>query len=166
MKKLLFIFLIISSFVFGQFKEELNKPVDIKSGIYNKSFGSLLGFLGVEDFNMHHSFGLSFSTFGFGSMALGSYTNTMNLKFSDKLNLIAQFSILNSPYNSFGKDFSKQINGLYIDKLQMNYKISDDMSVMFQYSNLPYNYYSPFYNSFSPFFRNNFFYTSPFEREW
>lgn len=165
MKKYGIMFLFISSILFGQFKEELNKPVDIKSGVYNKSFGSLLGLFGVEDFNMHHSFGLSFSSFGFGSMALGSYTNTMNFKFSDNLNLLAEFSILNSPYNSFGKDFSKQINGFYIDRLQMNYKISDGMSVMLQYSNSPFNYYSPYYG-YSPFYRNSFFNNSPFGREW
>lgn len=164
MKKVLFLIVIMSTLIYGQFKEELNKPVDIKSGIYSKSLNPLFNLFGIEDFKMNHSFGLSFSSFGFGSMAIGSYTNSMNFKFNDKLNLIAQFSILNSPYNSFGKDFSKQINGLYIDRIQMNYKVSDDMSVMFQYSNLPYNYYSPFYSSF-PFYRNNYFYNSPFEKE-
>ncbi|MCX7875964.1 MAG: hypothetical protein N2321_07345 [Melioribacteraceae bacterium] len=165
MKKQFILFLILSSVMFGQFREELNKPVDIKSGVYNKSFGSLLGLFGVENFQMHHSFGLSFSSFGFGSMAIGSYTNTMNLKFSDKLNLIAELSVLNSPYNSFGKDFSKQINGIYIDRLQMNYKISDGMSVMLQYSNSPFNYYSPYYYGSSPFFRSRFFNNSFFENE-
>lgn len=164
MKKIfIIIFVLFSTLTFAQFKDELNKTVDIKSGVYNKGINSLFSLFGVEDFNMHHSFGLSFSTFGFGSMALGSYTNTMNFKFNDKLNLLAQFSILNSPYNSFGKDFSKQINGLYIDRLQMNYKISESMSVMLQYSNLPYNYYSPFYYGYSPFYRNNFFNQNPFE---
>lgn len=162
MKKLFIVLLFSASILSAQFKDELNKPVDIKSGVYNKNLNSLFSLFGIQDFSMNHSFGMSFSTFGAGSYAIGSYTNSMKFTFSDKLNLKADFSIINSPYSSFGKDFANQINGVYIDRIQMNYKVSDNMSVKVQYSNNPFNYYSSFYSGYSPFYRNNFLFGDPF----
>jgi hypothetical protein len=167
MKKLLLLSILLAfSFVNAQFKNDLNKPIDVKSGMLNKNSFSILGLVGVEDFQMHHSFGLSYSMFAGNGISLGTYTNSMFLKFNDRLNLMADISIVNSPYNSLGKDFSKQINGVYIDRLQMNYKISDGMSLMVQYSNSPYNYYSNYsMGGYSSFWGDSFFSQNHFGKQ-
>lgn len=167
MKKIILLTVfVIASVVNAQFKEDLNRPVDIKGSMMNKSGFSILGLVGIEDFQMHHSFGLSYSTFAGNGVSLGTYTNSMFLKFSDKLNLMADISVVNSPYNSFGKDFSNQINGIYIDRLQMNYKISDGMNVTVQYSNSPFNYYSPYsMGGFSSFWGDSFYSRNHFGKE-
>jgi len=162
---LLFI-LFLSSLLHAQFRNDLDKPLDLKSGMMSKNSFSIMGLVGVEDFQMNHSFGLSYSTFAGNGISLGTYTNSMFLKFSDKLNIMADISVVNSPYSSFGKDFSKQINGVYIDRLQMNYKISDGMSFMVQYSNSPYNYYSSYsMGGFSSFWGDSFFSRNHFGKE-
>lgn len=169
MKKTMLILLLFSiSISYAQFRDDLNKSIDVKGGILNKGgVGSLLGLIGIEDFQMKHSFGLSYSAFGGGGgLALGNYTNSMFFQFNDKLNLQADISVLNSPYSSFGKDFAKQINGVYLSRVQMNYKVSDNMKVSLQYRSSPFGYYSPYYsNGFYSGFRDYFFDNEEFGKE-
>lgn len=169
MKKTILLFALLSvSIMNAQFRDDLNKSVDVKSGIFNKESAlSPFGLLGIEDFQMKHTFGLSYSAFGSGGgMALGTYTNSMLFKFSDKLNMQADISILNSPYSSFGQDFAKQINGIYLSKLQMNYKVSENMSVILQYRSSPFGYYNPYYsNGFFSGSRDYFFGGDEFGKE-
>ncbi len=169
MKKTVLVFFLISiSTSFAQFRDDLNKSVDVKSGIFNKNSSAFpFGLLGIEDFQMRHSFGLSYSAFGSGGgMALGTYTNSMLFQFSDKLNLETDISVLNSPYSSFGKDFAKQINGVYLSRVQMNYKVSDNMSVILQYRSSPFGYYNPYYsNGFFSNSRDYFFGRDEFGKE-
>ncbi|MBA4406404.1 hypothetical protein C0389_03930 [bacterium] len=160
MKRLfLLIFVLTVSVAFAQFRDESNKP-DIRSGIVkNNSFGSLLGFINPDNFSMRHSFDLSYSALGSsGGMALGLYTNSMAYKFSNRLNLETDISIVNTPYNTFGQEFSKQINGVYLSRAQLTYKPSDNMNIIIQYRSVPGGYYSPYgYGAYSPFYRDSYF---------
>jgi hypothetical protein len=145
MKKLfLIVFISAVSIANAQFKDQLNKPIDYKGGILNGSSSSLFGFFNPDNFSMNHTFNLSYQTFGGGSLALGVYTNNMAYKISDNLNVEADLSVVNSPYNSFGDEFAKQINGFYLSRAQINYKPSEKMSIIFQYRNVPMSYYSPY----------------------
>jgi hypothetical protein len=158
-KLLLIIFVFAISIVNAQFKSDLDNKPSVSSGILNtNSFGSLLGFINPDNFSMHHSFDLSFSSFGgSGNMSLGVYTNSMEYKFSDRLNVQTDISIVNTPYNSFGNDFSKQINGIYLSRAALNFKVSDNMKIFVEYRNVPGGYYSPYgYSGYSSFYRDSF----------
>jgi hypothetical protein len=158
MKKLLLILLILSSLnVYAQFRDELNKQPDIKSGILNNSSSSLFGLFNPDNFKMSHTFDLSYQTSGFGNLALSTYTNSMFYKFNDQLNFQADISLVNSPYNSFGKEFSKQINGIYLSRAQLNYKPSENMNIILQYRSYPAGYYSPYMYDNYPFYRSSWF---------
>jgi hypothetical protein len=159
MKRLLLILLVFAfSAANAQFRDEAK--TDIRSGIIkDNSVGSLLGLINSDNFSMHHSFGLSFSSFGGGngSMALGVYTNSMAYKFSDRLALETDISLVNTPYNSYGPEFSKQVNGVYISRAQLTYKPTDNMNVIIQYRNVPGGLYSQYgYGGYSPFYRDSF----------
>jgi hypothetical protein len=158
MKDFFIIFLFFAIIAKAQYRDELNSSVDAKSGILNNSSsGSLLNFINLDNFSMHHSFEMSYSAFGGGGMALGVYTNSMAFKFNDQLELETDLSLVNSPYNSFGKDFSKNINGVYLSRAQLTFKPLDNMSVIVQYRQIPGGYYSPFgYTGYSSYFRDNF----------
>ena len=157
MKKILLILLATAFSVnYAQFKEQLEKPIDYKSGILNGNESSIFGFFNPANFSMHHTFDLSYQSFGGGGLALGVYTNSMFYKISDQLNVQADISLVNSPYNSFSKDFAKQINGFYLSRAQINFKPSENTSIILQYRNVPMSYYSP-YNygygfGYSPFY--------------
>lgn len=132
------------SIINAQYKDQLNASGNIVSGIFNGKASSLFGLINPDNFSMHHTIDLSFSAFGGGSMALGVYTNSMMYKIADNLNVEADLSLVNSPYNSFSKDLAKQINGFYLSRAQLNYKPTDNMSIVLQYRNIPMSYYSPY----------------------
>ena len=157
-KLLLFSFLLISSISIAQFKAESDNKPDIRGGIVkNNSFGSLLGLLNSDNLSMRHSFGLSYTAFGnYGGVAMGVYTNSLSYKFSDQLKIETDISLVNSPYNSFGNDFSKQINGIYLNRAQLTYKPTDNMNIFIQYRNIPAGY-SPYgFGGYSPFYRDSY----------
>ncbi|MCF8241043.1 MAG: hypothetical protein K9J16_06630 [Melioribacteraceae bacterium] len=145
MKKLLLVIFIISFVtVNGQFKEDYNKKVDIKSGILSSTpNSSIFGFFNPQNFSMHHSVGMSYSSFGGNGIALGTYTNSMAYKISDKLNVEVDASLVNSPYSSFGREFSDQINGFYLSRAQINYKPAENWNLILQFRQVPGGY-SPF----------------------
>lgn len=155
MKKLLTLIFFISSIsIFGQFKGDDSKPIDIRSGILNQDpSGSLFSFIDFSKFSMNHSFGMSYSAFGNNGVALGVYTNHLAYNFSEKLNVEVDASIVNSPYNTLGDNFTKSINGVYIDNARINYQPSEKFNLSLQFSNSPYNYYNNNYRGFSPFSR-------------
>jgi hypothetical protein len=146
MKKYLIIsVLIISTISLAQFRDQIENQPSIHDGMITSNTPSLvLGFLNPNSFSMHHSFSLSYSAFGNNGLALGVYTNSMMYKFTDNLNIQADISLINSPYNSFGKDFSNQINGLYLSKAELNYRPWENFSINVQYRSNPLGYYNPY----------------------
>jgi len=156
------LFIFVFSVLNAQFKDQLNVPVNYKSGILNGNSSSLFSFINPDNFNMRHTFDLSFQAFGGGSLAMGVYTNSMMYRISDNLNVEADLSVVNSPYNSFSDDFAKQVNGFYLSRAQINYKPTENMSIMIQYRKIPMSYYSPYsyYGGYgfgySPFYGGGF----------
>lgn len=165
MKKLFVIIILASVTINAQYRDELNKQPDIKSGILNNGSSSLFGLFNPDNFKMSHAFDISFQSSGFGNIALSTYTNSMFYKFSDKLNFQADISLVNSPYNSFGKDFSKQINGIYLSRAQLNFKPSDNMNIILQYRSFPPGYYSPYMYGYSPYSHSYFYENNWDEKE-
>lgn len=143
MKNLIFIFVLgVALNISAQIKHTGFDSPSIKEGIINQNSGNLFSFLNSENFSMTHAFNLSYSAFGGEGLALGVYTNTMAYKFSDKLNVQTDISIVQSPYSSFGKNVQNNINGLYLSRAAINYKPFKDMMISIQYRNLPGNYYN------------------------
>lgn len=169
MKKVLLLVIFISGVAFAQFKANLDKPQDVNSGMIKKEnlSDSFLGLFNPENFSMHQSLSMSYSTFGGSYMALGVYRNNLSYKFSDALSVQVEASILNTPANSFGRDFSKSLNGIYLTRALLDYKISDNSRISVEYRMMPMGmgYYSPYglspysgYGSFGRFgYGNNYF---------
>lgn len=157
MKKLSLLFLILFSFsANAQFKDQTNKPLDVTSGIVKDYSSSLFSFFNPDNFKMRHTFDVSYQTSGFGNIALTTYTNSMFYKFNDQLNIEADVSLVNSPYNTFDKSFSQQLNGIYLSRAQLNYKPADNMTIILQYRNMPFNYYNSYWYN-SPFYYDSFY---------
>ncbi|MEE9430859.1 MAG: hypothetical protein V3V16_07465 [Melioribacteraceae bacterium] len=156
MKKILFIFLLVqTSLLLGQFKGQAEKPINISGAILSDNpVSSLFSFFDTSKFSMDHSFSMSYSALGSNGLALGVYKNNIAYEFSDDLNMELETSFVNSPYSSFGKSFTDQINGVYLSRASLNYRPTEDMSISIQFRNSPMNSY---YNSnrygygYSPF---------------
>lgn len=146
MKKIFLIAFIVPVLTFAQFKNESSTKINLLSGIINNNPSSFLtSFINPENFSMKHFISMSYSSFAGQGIAMGVYTNNMAYKISDKMNIEADVSIVNSPYSTRGNNFSKQINGIYLSRAQINYQPSDNFFITFQYNSLPY-FYSPFMN--------------------
>lgn len=145
MKKALMILLLCSGFAFGQFRDQLDRQPSVHDGmIKNETPSLILGFFNPNNFTMHHSYNLSYSTFGSNGLAMGVYTNSMAYKFSDKLNVQLDASLVHTPYSSFNKQITDQINGIYISRAQLNFRPSENFLINVSYSNNPMLYYSPY----------------------
>jgi hypothetical protein len=147
MKSYIFIILLlITCFSRAQFREQIENRPSVHDGlIKNETPSMILGFINPNNFQMNHTYNLSYSMFGNQGLALGVYTNSMFYKFSDKLNIEVDASLVHSPYNTFGKDFTSQINGIYLSKAALNYKPWENFQINVQYNSYPMgSYYSPF----------------------
>ena len=166
MKKYVIVFFVLLGFsvVNAQYKSDLDKTMDIRSSILNSGGGSnfLSNLFSPENFQMHQSVSMSYSALGGGQgMALGVYTNNMFFKVADNMNFQIAASVVNSPYNSFGNNFTKSINGVYLSHAQFNYSPTKDMKISIGYSSSPFNYYG---YGFSPFYNDYMYEGSPFEK--
>jgi len=161
MKKHLFILsVLLSVSINAQFKDPVFETEKPKDGIMNNSSNSLFGFINPDNFSMHHSIGLSYSTIGDYGTSLATYTNSMMYKFSDNMNIQLDASFVTSPYSSLGKDFQNSIQGIYVSRAAFNYRPWEDVSISIQYRNVPNYFYDPFnrYNGFnSNSFNDRFF---------
>lgn len=162
MKKLtLLIILGFSVAAFAQFKKTGFPTENVMDGIVaQNSSGPLFGFLNSNNFDMHQSVSMSYSSFGSQGLAMAVYTNSLLYRFSDNLNVQADISVVNSPYSTLGRNFQNSLNGIYLSNASINYRPWKDVFISFQYSSLPYNYYSPYNNFYNGF--NNHFNNEPF----
>ncbi len=167
MKKIIaivFSLLIISNYSFSQFKGYDDK----KPSSFNKSSNNMiLGFINPKNFSMRHSFNVSMLTTGYGNVSLTSYISSMNYKISNKLDVSADVKFQYSPFASsgFSSEYSsslqKNLSGVYLSRASLNYRISDNASINFQYRKYDESDY--FGNLTNPFLNNpgyNGFYDS------
>jgi len=162
MKKLFYI-IIISFLTFSVVGSTFSQYRTGKDNILNKNTNLILGFINPANFTMKHSFQVSFLGSMYGNISLTSYINTLSYKFSDKLNISADISLQYSPYasSSFGSEYSKRLqndfSGISLSRLSLDYKISDDASLKFEYRNINNPFYDPYYNN------NNFYNNSIYD---
>jgi hypothetical protein len=153
MKKLIFTTILLVNILFAQFKNDLYIP-SINTGYIRSTTSSFVqNFIDFSKLKMQHSFSMSYSAIGNQGFALGVFTNTLRYDFADNLNFQAAVSFVNSPYSTFGKEFSKGINGIYLQKAELNYKPSENTSISLSFSQLPYSYYNYPYGGYGYFNR-------------
>ena len=142
---------LINAPLFSQFKNT-DKPI-------NKSTSNLiLGIFNPKNFTMNHSFQVSMLSSQYGNITLTSYVNSMNYRFSEKLSVSADVKMQYSPFTSsaFGKSYAQSVqdnlNGLFLSRLSLDYKISENSYLKFEFRNLRdggsyYDRYNnPYYN--------------------
>ena len=133
----------------AQFKNQAEPQQTSSGGLITQPSSSnfFFGWFDPNRFTMHHSFSLSYMTFGGQGMSLGTYTNSMMYQFADNLDARADVSLSYSPFNSFGMKGTKDLSGIYLSRAQVDYRPWENVSVQLQYRQIPYGYFnSPFYH--------------------
>jgi len=153
----------------AQLREDLNNSnsftgsvIKTESPQRSSNIGLGLGGL-LQDFNMSHSYSMTFSSMGGNYQNINAYTNTMHLKFSDDLSGRVDLSLLHSPFGSRTMYGSNEgLNSeIIIENAQINYQLSENSTISFQFRQMPADYgygygsgygagsmYSPFSNSY------------------
>ncbi len=163
---IILVLLLTSSFAAAQLKSQLPQQPNVGEAMLSRPQSSmLLGFINPDNFRMFHSYNMSFSTFGGNSMALGVYTNSMFYQIADPLSMQVDVSLMHSPYNSFGKEFQNDFNGIYVSRAALNWRPIENFMVNIEYRNMPMglSYFNPYYR-FSRY--GNYFYDANGFNDW
>ena len=135
----------------AQFKQRpSDEPSAAGSFVHPPTSDAWLGFFNPENFTMHQSYSMSYSAFGSQGIALGRFTNSMEYKFSDKIDVRAAVSLQHSPYSTFDKSLQNSLTGIYLDRAEINYRPTENMLLRVSYRQMPY-YYGNYYGNYSPF---------------
>jgi hypothetical protein len=126
----------------AQFKSTMEPRPTVAESILRTGDGSFLsGLFDISKFNMHHSFSLSYMSFAGQGMSLGVYTNSMQYKFSDDLDVRTDISLMTSPFNSLGKDAQNSLSGLFLNRAELNYRPWKNALLQISYRQIPAAYW-------------------------
>lgn len=107
--------------------------------------------MNMLNMTMSHSYSMSFSSIGGQMQNMNAYTNHMFFDLSDRLKAQLDVSLLHSPFgNSFMSNNNSLDAQIIVDQARIDYQLSDNASISFQFSQRP-AYYG--YGAFSPFNR-------------
>ena len=147
--------LLIVSTTNGQLKSKADqKPNVSESIIRNDDSGLLFGWFDPSRLIMRHSYSLSYSSFAGQNLSLGVYTNSLFYRFSDPLSVQFDISLMHSPFNSFGPEFSKSFSGLYLSRAQLDYHPMENLWLQVQFRQVPPLYWLSNPGYYSPSFFN------------
>ena len=137
----------------AQFRQRpSDEPSAAGSFVHPATADAWLGFFNPENFTMQHSYSMSYSAMGSQGIALGRYTNSMQYKFSDKLDARVAVSMQHSPYSSFDQRLQSSLTGIFVDRAEINYRPTDNTLLRISYRQLPAYYgYNGMYGYNSPF---------------
>ena len=148
-------------FLFGTASAQLKTQIDGQQSISNAlirplSAESFTGLFDPNRFSMRHSFSLGYVSGGGNGLSLASYTNSMNYKLADPLDVRMDITLQGSPFGSYGSPTQNNLSKLFISNAQMNYRMGDNMRIQFQYQQLPYSQWL-MNDPFSPYRSSMFF---------
>jgi hypothetical protein len=147
--KTTFIVSIIVGVAVGQFKSQPEARSSITESMIRQDGGGLLfGWLDLSKITFNNSYSLSYTTSGGRSFSLGTLTSSLAYQISDPLSLQFDVSLMHSPYNNLGGNFTKNISGVYLSRAELTYRPSKNMLLQIQYRQLPALYWLNTYNRF------------------
>ncbi len=169
MKKLYFLFipalvLFHSIDLSAQLRGDVSTPFDYQGTIINSNSATIQSKLASffqNNVQFSHSYSMSFGSFGGSYQNLNAYTNTMNIAFSNRLQGRVDVSFFHSPFGGNSNLYGLNQNSpqIMLSNAELNYKISDNAWISFQYNRVPANAfgYSPYgfnnFNRYSPWYR-------------
>lgn len=102
--------------------------------------------MNLLNMSMSHSYSMTFSNFDGQMQNLNAYTNHMFFDISDRFNAQLDVSVLHSPFgNSFMTNNNSLGTKIIIDQARLDYQLSPNARISFQFSQRPAYYgYGPY----------------------
>jgi hypothetical protein len=130
----------------AQLRETAQQNSSVVTKLYDtgSSATNALGNLfGADDFQMGHSYQMSFSSFGGNATSMGMYTNSMRWQFNSDLAARVDVGVAHPLANSGA--FGNQETKVFLRNAEVAYEPSENMRFHIQIQQSPYGRYaSPF----------------------
>lgn len=143
----------------AQLREDLSfQPEQYTTTVSSSEHSGPGNWMNLLNMTMSHSYSINFSNFGGQMQNINAYTNHMFFDISDRFNAQLDVSLLHSPFgNSFMTNNNSLGTQIIIDQARIDYQLSPNASISFQFSQRPAyyghgGYYSPFFNRTSPWY--------------
>jgi len=147
--KTIVILVFVSFIAVGQFKSQPEARSSVSESIIRQDDGGLLfGWFDPSRFTINNSYSLSYTTSGGKGLSLGTLTSSLAYQISNPLSLQFDVSLIHSPYNNLGGNFTKEISGVYLSRAELNYRPSKNTLLQIQYRQLPAMYWLNNYDGF------------------
>lgn len=145
---LILVFLTTAVLANAQFREDLSyQPEEFTTSVsQSQNSGSPGSWMNLLNMTMSHSYSMTFSNFGGQMQNVNAYTNHMFFDVSNRLNAQLDISLLHSPFgNSFMANNNSLQTQIIIDQARIDYQLSDNAQISFQFSQRPAYYgYGPY----------------------
>lgn len=144
--KTVILLMAVNLLAIGQFKSQSEATSAVSGTMIRQDNGGLLfGWFDPSRFSIHHSYSLGYMTGGGTNLSLGTLTSSLAYRISDPLSLQFDISLIHSPYNNIGGNFTKNISGVYLTRAELNYRPSKNTLLQVQFRQLPAMYWmNPF----------------------
>jgi hypothetical protein len=140
--KTVLVLIVVSFMAIGQFRSQPEARSSVTESMIRQDDGGLLfGWFDPSRFTMHNSYSLSYTTSGGKGFSLGTLTSSLAYQISNPLSVQFDVSLMHSPYNNLGGNFSKEISGVYLSGAELNYRPSKSTLLQIQYRQLPAMYW-------------------------
>lgn len=154
---LFLVFLTTALVANAQFRDDLSyQPEEYTTSVASSKHSGPGNWMNLLNMTMSHSYSMTFSSYGGQMQNMNAYTNHMFFDVSDRLKAQLDVSLLHSPFgNSFMTNNNSLGTQIIIDQARLDYQLSPNARISFQFSQRPAYYghgaYSPF-NRMSPWY--------------
>lgn len=140
----------------AQLRETAQQNSSVVTKLYDtgaSATNALGNLFGAENFNMSHSYQMSFSSFGGNASSMGMYTNSMMWQFNSDWAARVDVSVAHPLANSGA--FGNRETKVFLRNAEVAYQPSENMKIHLQVQQNPYGRYSSPYgryrrSAFSP----------------
>ncbi|MGB9773433.1 MAG: hypothetical protein ACP5JH_00275 [Bacteroidota bacterium] len=122
----------------AQLKTQLPEAGVTQSLLRNPTGIPWFGLFDPSRFQMRHSLSFSYLNIGGQSLSMGMYTNSMFYQISNPLSVRLDVSMIYSPMGSFSPRVQNSLNGIFINRAEINYRPSKDFLLQFQFRQTPF----------------------------
>jgi hypothetical protein len=143
------VLLVVTAIAVGQFRSQPEARSSVGQSLLRQDDdGLLFGWFDPSRLTFHNSYSLSYTTSGGKGYSLGELTSNIAYQISDPLSVQFDVSMMHSPFNNLGGNFTNNISGIYLTRAELNYRPSKNMLFQFQYRQLPAMYWLNNYDRF------------------
>ncbi len=130
----------------AQFRSDTGSTLDRTGPILRTSDQDRMSFLGLQNFQMDHSYEVTMGSFGGDMFNRNTYTNTMHMMFNDRLYGRVDLSMSHSPFGSgfMGQNDQTQF---YVRNAELNYKVNESTRIQLRFQQIPQSYGYGYYPS-------------------